>query len=79
MVPIVLRHLQGSGERNGPGRADTFAKSHARNKKTLKFRWITNGLLIALSLQANERCPPLALSGHKLLHCTCPLLTQSGH
>ena len=24
-------------------------------------------------------CPPLALSGHSLVHCTCLLLTQSGH
>jgi hypothetical protein len=24
-------------------------------------------------------CPLLALSGHRLLHCTCLLLTQSGH
>jgi hypothetical protein len=49
-----------AGERNAPGRANACAKSHARNKKMLKFRWITNGLLIALSLQANQRCLPLA-------------------
>ena len=24
----------------------------------------------------NSRCPLLALSGHDVLHCTCPLLTQ---
>ena len=26
-----------------------------------------------------ERCPLLALSGHRLVRCTCLLLTQSGH
>jgi hypothetical protein len=25
------------------------------------------------------RCPLLAQTGHRLLHCTCLLLTQSGH
>jgi hypothetical protein len=31
-----------------------------------------------ISVAMNE-CPLLALSGHGLLHCTCLLLTQSGH
>ena len=28
---------------------------------------------------ARTDCPLLALSGHRLVHCTCPLLAQSGH
>ena len=29
--------------------------------------------------RAATRCPDMALSGHRLVRCTCLLLTQSGH
>jgi hypothetical protein len=31
------------------------------------------------NLRRPSKCPLLALSGHLCLHCTCLLLTQSGH
>ena len=31
-----------------------------------------------LASTCTDRCPPLAQSGHRLVHCTCLLLTQSG-
>ena len=32
-----------------------------------------------LASTCTDRCPLLAQSGHGLVHCTCLLLTQSGH
>jgi len=36
-------------------------------------------ICVPCNLQKWIRCPLLALSGHALLHCMSPLLTQSGH
>ena len=38
---------------------------------------LRGGLFVSLS-QFHE-CPLLALSGHRLVRCTCLLLSQSGH
>ena len=52
------------------------------NKKSILGAYAHGSSKIAVKLRhfpVPTRCPLLALSGHRLVHCTCLLLAQSGH